>query len=162
MNASEADRQQHPHHPHEVRIHIDQHPYKSPNPTTGEALYRLGQVKSGLNLYRDVKGEKEDVAIENGPEVVHLRDGDHFESRKPRGVTIIVEGTPHEWDKPTISYTEVVTLFDPTYPQHPETIYSVKYRNGPSQNPEGIMAPGGAPVKVKDRMKFNVSPTGQS
>jgi hypothetical protein len=31
----------HEHH-HQVRIHIDQKPYESPNPTTGEAL-TLGQ-----------------------------------------------------------------------------------------------------------------------
>ncbi len=59
-------------HPHEVRIHIDQQPHKSPNPTTGEALYRLGHVKAGLKLYREVKGDEEDRAIENGLEVVHL------------------------------------------------------------------------------------------
>jgi len=27
---------------HQARIHIDQKPYESPNPTTGEALYKLG------------------------------------------------------------------------------------------------------------------------
>jgi hypothetical protein len=35
---------------HHVRIHIDQQPYESPNPTTGEALYALGSVKPGLEL----------------------------------------------------------------------------------------------------------------
>ena len=29
-------------------IHIDQKPYESPNPTTGEALYKLGHVQPGL------------------------------------------------------------------------------------------------------------------
>jgi hypothetical protein len=145
-----------------VRIHIDQKRYESPNPTTGEALYRLGYVNPGLKLYREVKGDREDQAVEHGPEVVHLKEDEHFHSGEPKGVTIIVEGTPHEWDKPRITYVEVVTLFDPTYPQHPDTIYSVKYRHGPSSNPEGILAPGGGPVKVKEGMRFNVSPTGQS
>lgn len=31
-------------HKHEVRIHIDNKPYDSPDPTTGEALYLLGKV----------------------------------------------------------------------------------------------------------------------
>jgi len=162
MSANESTELHQQGHPQEARIHIDQHPYRSPNPTIGEALYRLGHVKPGLKLYREVKGDREDPGIENGPEAVHLKEDEHFHSGEPRGVTIIVEGTPHEWDKPRISYVEVVTLFDPTYPQHPDTIYSVKYRNGPSQNPEGIMAPGGAPVKVRERMVFCVSPTGQS
>lgn len=151
-----------PKHTHEVRIHIDQQPHKSPTPTTGEALYRVGHVKAGFKLYREVKGNHEDVAIENGPEIVHLREDEHFHSGEPRGVTIIVEGTPHEWNKAEISYVEVVTLYDPTFPQHPETTYSVKYRNGPSRNPEGILSPGSKPVKVKEGMKFNVSSTGQS
>lgn len=148
--------------PHEVRIHIDQQPYHSPTPTTGEALYKLGKVEAGMQLYREVVGNREDPSIEDGPEVVHLKEDERFYSGKPRGVTIIVEGTPHPWDKPKISYVEVVTLFDPTYPQHPETTYSVKYRNGPSQNPDGIMSPGSKPVKVKEGMIFNVSRTGES
>ena len=72
-----------------------------------------------------------------------------------------MQGTPHEWSKLRITYTEVVTLFDPQYPQHPEITYSVTYKNGPAQNPEGILAPG-ASVNVKDRMVFNVSSTSQS
>jgi len=143
-------------HHHIVRIHIDEKPYESPSPTTGEALYRLGHVKPELKLFREVKGDREDTTIENGPEVVHLTEDEHFHSGEPRGVTIIVDGTPHEWNKPEISYVEVVTLFDPAYPQHPKTTYSVKYRNGPSPNPEGTLSPGSKPVKVKERMIFNV------
>ena len=75
--------------------------------------------------------------------------------------TIIVEGTPHEWSKKEITYAEVVTLFDPTYPQHPEITYSVTYKRGHNDKPEGILSPG-ASVKVKDKMVFNVSSTGQS
>jgi hypothetical protein len=144
-----------------VRIHIDQKPYESPNPTTGEALYRLGLVKPGLNLFREVGGNREDRAIENGPETVHLKEDEHFHSGEPQSITIIVEGTPHEWSKPSITYVEVVTLFDPTYPQHPDTTYSVTYKRGPAHKPEGILVPG-ASVKVKDKMVFNVSSTGQS
>ena len=76
-------------------------------------------------------------------------------------ITIIVTGTPHDWFKPVISYTEVATLFDPTYPQHPDTTYSVTYKKGPNNKPEGILSPG-ASVKVKEGMEFNVSSTGQS
>ena len=146
---------------HHTRIHIDQKPYDSPNPTTGLALYRLGQVKAGLKLYREVDGNREDLAIEDGPETVHLKKDEHFHSGEPRSIMIIVAGTPHEWSKPVITYTEVVTLFDPTYPQHPETTYSVTYTRGHGDKPEGILAPG-ASVKVKDGVVFNVSPTGQS
>lgn len=76
-------------------------------------------------------------------------------------VTIIVEGTPHEWLKGEITYEEVVTLEVPNYPQHPEITYLVKYKNGHGNKPEGILSPG-ASVKVKEGMVFSVRETGQS
>ena len=99
--------------------------------------------------------------IPDGEEVVHLKPEEHFHSGVPTVYTIIVEGTQYEWFKPSITYAEVVTLFDPAYPQHPEITYSVTYKNGPNHKPEGILSPGAA-VKVKDRMEFHVSRTGQS
>ena len=77
-------------------------------------------------------------------------------------ITIIVEGTPHEWPKGTeISYAEVVTLEVPDYPQHTEITYSVTYRKGNGDKPEGILVLGGS-IKVKDGMEFSVSETGES
>lgn len=82
-------------------------------------------------------------------------------ANEKKQVTIIVDATPHEWPKDLISYAEVVTLEFPDYPQHPEITYSVKYRKGHGNPPEGILVVGGT-VKVKEGMIFNVSPTGQS
>jgi hypothetical protein len=76
-------------------------------------------------------------------------------------VTIVVEGTPHEWPKTEISYVEVVTLEVPDYAKHPEITYSVTYKRGHGNKPEGVLAPGGS-VKVKDGMIFSVAETGQS
>lgn len=76
-------------------------------------------------------------------------------------VTIIVEGTPHEWPKGEITYAEVVTLEVPDFPQHPEITYTVKYTNGHGSKPEGTLSPG-ASVKVKEGMVFSVRETGQS
>ena len=76
-------------------------------------------------------------------------------------VTIIVNGTPHEWPKGKITYAQVVTLDVPDYAQHPEVSYSVKYTKGPQDKHEGILARGAA-VEVKEGMVFSVSPTGQS
>lgn len=76
-------------------------------------------------------------------------------------VTIVVEGTPHEWPKEEISYAEVVTLEVPNYAEHPEITYSVMYKRGHGNKPAGVLSPG-ASVKVKDEMIFNVSETGQS
>lgn len=82
-------------------------------------------------------------------------------SNEKKTVTIIVEGTPHEWPKGDISYAEIVTLEVPDYSNHPEITYSVIYKRGVGNKPEGILVPS-ASVKVKEGMVFNVSETGQS
>lgn len=81
--------------------------------------------------------------------------------KKEKTVTIVVEGTPHEWAKGDITFEQVVTLEFPDFPNHPEITYSVKYKKGDNNKPEGIISPGGS-VKVKEGMVFNVSKTGQS
>ena len=81
---------------------------------------------------------------------------------KEKTVTIFVNGTPEEVEKKEeITYNEVVTFAFPDFPQHPERTYSIKYKRGHGDKPEGILAPGGQ-VKVKDQMTFDVTPTGQS
>ena len=83
-------------------------------------------------------------------------------AQETKTVEIIVNGTQHDWSKnDDITYAQVVTLDVPDYAQHPEITYSVKYKNGHGNKPEGTLSPGGS-VKVKDGMIFSVSPTGQS
>ena len=75
-------------HKHEVKIFIDEQAYHSPNPTTGTALYVLGNVKPGLELFREAGGDHVDQEVDNGPEVVHLKQDEHFHSGKPCLVAI--------------------------------------------------------------------------
>ena len=82
-------------------------------------------------------------------------------AQEKKTVTVIVEGTPHEWPKTEIAYAEVVTLDVPDYAQHPDITYSVKYKNGHGDKPEGVLSPGGS-VTVKEGMIFSVSESGQS
>ena len=67
-----------------MRIHIDQHKYESPNPHDGAALYVLGNVAAGLELFREVTGDREDQPVENGPEIIHLKEDEHFHSGPPK------------------------------------------------------------------------------
>lgn len=128
---------------------------------TGSSLRELFSLPKSAVLLRDFESPSDKRIDDDEP--VTFADGPVFITRKgtPNEIVIIVEGTPHEWSKPMISYTEVVTLFDPNYPQHPEVTYSVTYKRGPADKPEGILSPG-ASVKVTNHMVFNVSPTGQS
>lgn len=76
-------------------------------------------------------------------------------------VTIVVEGTPHKWPEEYITFEQVVTLEVPDYSQNPQITYTVIYKGGPRNKPEGTLSKGGI-VKVVKGMVFNVSPTGQS
>jgi len=76
-------------------------------------------------------------------------------------VTIIVEGTPHEWPKGEITYEEVVKLEVPSYTPDSNITYSVGYERGHGNKPEGTMSPRSS-IKVKEGMIFHVSETGQS
>ena len=125
---------------------------------TGKSLRGLLDVSDRDELLRDNESPNDEPV--DSDDKVEFRDGPVFTTKR-KGLTIIVEATPHQWFKPKISYVEVATLFYPQYPQHPEVTYSVTYKRGPAERPEGILAPG-ASVKVVDCMMFNVSPTGQS
>jgi hypothetical protein len=126
----------------------------------------LKQLVGNDNAGFELLLEREDQADRMiGDEEGARLSGDGVEKFRTRPtkptVTIIVEGTEHEWSKPRISHDEVVTLEVPDYAQHPEITYSVKYTNGPNNRPEGTLAKGET-VRVKDGMIFNVSETGQS
>ena len=81
-------------------------------------------------------------------------------SHQIKTVTIIVEGTPHQWPKDDITYIDVVTLEDPQYPQHPDRVYSVTYQRAHG-NKQGVLSPGGT-IKTKEGMEFFVKDTGES
>src|SRR5579863_10279070 len=102
-------------HKHEVRIHIDQKPCESLNPTTGEALYKLGQVQPSYDLFREVKGDKEDSVVENDDEPIHLREDEHFHSgpAQPRKFTIIVNGQKKVVTTRTVTFDQIVKLAFP-------------------------------------------------
>jgi len=79
---------------------------------------------------------------------------------KDKVVTIVIEAMEYQWPKGEITYTEVVTLEDPDYPQHPERVYSVTYERAHG-NKTGVLPAGGS-VKVKEGMVFFVKDTGES
>jgi len=66
--------------PHEVRVHIDRKPYQSPPITTGAALYILGHIPAGYELFREVRGDQEDQPIANNQAQIHVKEDEHFYS----------------------------------------------------------------------------------
>lgn len=150
-------------HRHHVRIHIDQKPHESPNPTTGEALYKLGEVQPGLELFREVKGDREDPALDNDAEAIHLREDEHFHSgpAQHREFTIIVNGQKKVVTTRTLTFDQIVKLAFPTPPPGNDILYTVSYEDGPPRNRQGSLVEGQS-VKIKDWMIFNVSATDKS
>ena len=150
-------------HNQEVRIHINREPYHSPNPTTGEALYKLGKIPEGFELYRELEGDREDKPVLDRHETVHLKEDEHFYSEefRPREITIIVNIEKKTVKTRKLSFDQVVDLaFDPR-PQGPNLVFTITYRRGPKENPEGSLVQGGV-VKIKEGMIFDVTPTNKS
>ena len=159
MSATEPEAE----HKHHVRIHIDQEHHESPNPTTGETLYKLGHVQPGYDLFREVRGDKEDPVVENDAEPIHLREDEHFHSgpAQPRKFTIIVNGQKKVVTTRTVTFDEIVKLAFPTPPAGANILYTVSYEDGPRVNPQGSLKEGQT-VKVKNGMIFNVTATDKS
>ena len=77
-------------------------------------------------------------------------------------VTIVVNGREREIEKKTeLSFEDVLRLaFDPV-PSGPNWVFTVTYRRGHGDKPEGSLLEGQT-VKVKDGMIFNVTATDKS
>lgn len=143
---------------HLIRIHINRTPYESPTPTTGEALYKLGEVAKHDRLYHEVEGDGEDERIPHDESQIHLTQDEHFYSQK--AFDILVNGDDHEIDTDNITYVRVVELYLGSGGK-PSNEYLVKYSHGPIENPSGTLAPG-QKVKVKNGMRFRIAGTGES
>src|ERR1700677_401734 len=142
-----------------TRIHIDREAYESPNPTTGEALYHLGEIGHGEELFREAGGDREDRLVPRDGSHIVLTEDKHFYSQKD--FRLIVNLEEKLVTNKTQSFSDIVKLAYPTPPSGNEISYKVSYRKGPSANPKGSLVEGEA-VKVKSGMTFDVAPTDKS
>lgn len=65
---------------HKVEIYIDRKLHASPDPTTGAALYVLGSVKPGYDLYEEEPGPIDDKLISNDQTEIRMKNFTHFYS----------------------------------------------------------------------------------
>ena len=75
--------------------------------------------------------------------------------------TIVVNAREKTFTGREISFNQVVELAFGSVSQNPNIVYSVTYKRGEGNKPEGSMEKGDT-VKIKDGMIFNVTPTTQS
>ncbi|HEY3249603.1 MAG TPA: multiubiquitin domain-containing protein [Ignavibacteria bacterium] len=92
--------------------------------------------------------EIKDIQSETG----QISDADD----KDKIVNIIVNGTQHTWSKKEISFDEVIILAYGAISPDPNIVYTVTYKRGHGNKPEGILDKGDS-VKVKEGMIFNVT-----
>jgi hypothetical protein len=127
----------------------------------GIQIRELGKISESDEIYLDLPGGWKDDLITNDEVVDLARPGvEHFVSRQHvNDIEIIVNGLPKKFDKPKITFEEVIILAFNTF--DPSRGYKVKYTEGPYQNPKGMLAQG-TEVFVKNNMNFNVASTHQS
>ncbi|MGB7220080.1 MAG: multiubiquitin domain-containing protein [Vicinamibacterales bacterium] len=75
--------------------------------------------------------------------------------------TIIVNGRQKMVTAKEMSFADIVALAFDNPPTGPNIVFTVTYRKGEGDKPEGTLVPGGT-VKIKDGMVFNVTATDKS
>jgi hypothetical protein len=83
------------------------------------------------------------------------------ENKENKEFTIQVNARDKVWTEKKISFDEVIILAFEVISTDPNVSYSVTYKKGDNNKPEGIMVKGDE-VKVKDGMRFNVTETNRS
>ena len=150
---------------HELRLIIDgKHHEWNEQYITGVQVRKLGNIPIENEIFLAIKKPWEDEPIQDDSKTDLARPGvEHFYSIKPieLPIVIIVNGRERSWDKHLISFEEVVKLAFDNYVDNGNTLYTVTYKRGPEQNPEGTMVKGDR-VFVKHKMIFNVTSTDKS
>ena len=92
----------------------------------------------------------------------HEDKGPHGHPREDRTVTIIVNGRKKEVPKhDELTFDELVRLAFDNPPQGEFICFTITYRKGHGNKPEGTVPEGGS-VKPKEGMIFNVTATDKS
>jgi len=84
-----------------------------------------------------------------------------MENKKDKEFNILINSREKVWTEKKISFDEVIILAFGTISTDPNVSYTVTYKKGDNDKPEGIMVKGDE-VKVKDGMRFNVTQTNRS
>lgn len=129
----------------------------------GIQIRELGNLPPEVEIFLDIKEGWEDDLITDDEVIDLARPGKEKFITKPVPVkfTIIVNAQEKEWDKPTISFEQVVKLAIGTYDPDPRKGYTVTYCRGHEPKPEGTMVKNSV-VRVKNKMVFNVTATDKS
>ncbi|MES2772921.1 MAG: multiubiquitin domain-containing protein [Bacteroidota bacterium] len=162
MSNEKDKNQKHEHGKHVLHLTLNGKQYKwHQQYITGAEIRNLGNIPTNEDIFLAIKKPWEDEPIADDKQVNLARpEIEHFYST-PKEVVIIVNGTPHKWNKSKISIKEVIILAFGQYIDKPTMVYTVAYEDGPKQNPEGSMF-AGQEVFVKNKMVFHATATDKS
>lgn len=74
---------------------------------------------------------------------------------------IYVNAEEKQWHEKNISFEQVAALAFGKYEDNPDITYSITYKRGNDNQPEGQLTKGQS-VHVKDKMRFNATRTNKS
>ncbi len=120
-----------------------------------------GVDPNAFDVWLDVRGHGEDQRIDDNEPVRLDRPGVERFYTSLIELTIIVNGRPRVVNKLSLSFSEIVMIAFPDAQPSPETIYTVVFKNGPDENPQGSLVEGQS-VTLKNRMIINVTKTDKS
>lgn len=83
------------------------------------------------------------------------------EKQSRKEITIIINAKKHKVLGPKITFEDVVKLAFGPISTNPNIVYTVIYKNGPRQNPDGTMDKG-ASVHIREGMIFHATQTDRS
>lgn len=129
----------------------------------GARIRHQGNIPPDQEIFLVIEKPWQDELIGDDTWIDLARPGiEQFVSRVvDHKVIILVNAMEKPWDKKQITFKEVVILEYGTFDPNPDIVYSVTYKNGPKENPEGIMKDDET-LFVKNKMKFYVSRTNRS
>lgn len=122
---------------------------------------RIGHVPEDHELFLD---SGYDVVIEHGaaiPLAGHGVERIRSRKKKPPLVTILVNARPRQVEPGLISFDSLIALAFAEPPTGPQVSFTVSYRKGPADRPEGSLLAGQS-VTVVQGMSFNVTATDKS
>lgn len=145
------------------RFVIDDERYEWGAPEiTGLTLKRIvGVDPTFFDVWLSARGQEEDQLIADNESVRLDEPGVERFYTAEINITVIINGRPREIDKRTLSFSEIVSIAFPGVPTAPNIAYTVVYKNGPVDTPEGSLVEGQS-VNIKERMIINVSKTDKS
>jgi len=129
----------------------------------GAEVKKLGNISSEFEVFLKVDKTWDDELVKDEGEIDLARPGiEHFYSKeKHHEVIIIVDGSPHKWNKKEITFEEVIILAFGNYIDKPTMVYTVAYEDGPKENPYGSMIKGSV-VLIKNKMIFHATQSDKS